>query len=253
MKVVVIVPAYMTGPGLLTVLEGAAGAVGKENVLVVDDGSPDAYPMEAARLGYNVVRHDRNMGKGEALKTGFAWALSHGYSGVVTLDGDGQHDPGLIPSFLERAGAAAADIVIGSRMRDVRTMPIVRIYVNRFTSWVVSRLAGQRIEDSQSGYRYISSRVLEAVRLEGSRYDLESEILVKAARKGLVIESIPIPTVYGEEKSSIKPLKDAICFWRLVLSLRREARKGAGRRGGTADTIQAERTGRAGRARDTRE
>jgi hypothetical protein len=71
--------------------------------------------------------------------------------------------------------------------------------------------------------------VLEAVRLEGSRYDLESEILVKAARKGFVIDSIPIPTVYGEEKSSIKPLKDAVCFWRLMVSLWREGR-------GVADT-----------------
>jgi len=225
MKVVVMVPAYMTGPRLLEVLEGAAGAVGKENVLVVDDGSPDAYPTEAARLGYNVVRHDTNMGKGEALKTGFAWALAHGYSGVVTLDGDGQHDPGLIPSFLLKAEETGADIVVGSRMRDVSTMPVIRVCVNRFTSWVVSRAAGQRIEDSQSGFRYISSRVLEAVRLECSRYDLESEILVKAAREGFVIDSVPIPTVYGEEKSSIKPLKDAVCFWRLVLSLRRERRK----------------------------
>jgi len=225
MKVVAIVPAYMTGPGLLDVLCGAARTVGKENVLVVDDGSPDSYPAEAARLGYNVVRHDRNMGKGMALRTGFAWALSHGYSGVVTLDGDGQHDPGLIPSFLRKARDAGADIVLGSRRRDLKTMPVVRVFVNWFTSRVVSWLAGQRIEDSQSGYRYISSRVLEAVRLEGSRYDMESEILVKAARRGFVIDSIPIPTVYGEEKSSIKPLKDAVCFWRLVLSLRREGRR----------------------------
>ncbi len=225
MKVAAIIPAYMTGPGLLKVLEGASGALGKENVLVVDDGSPDDYPTQAARLGYNVVRHDRNMGKGEALKTGFAWALAHGYSGVVTLDGDGQHDPGLIPEFLNKARETGADIVVGSRMRDVRTIPIVRVFVNRFTSWVVSRAAGQRIEDSQSGFRYISARVLEAVQLECSRYDLESEILVKAARKGFSIDSIPIPTVYGEEKSSIKPLKDALCFWRLVLSLRKEDRR----------------------------
>jgi glycosyltransferase involved in cell wall biosynthesis len=224
MKVVVIVPAYMTGPRLLEVLDGAARVVGKENVLVVDDGSPDEYPTEAARMGYNVVRHDRNMGKGEALKTGFAWALSHGYSGVVTLDGDGQHDPALIPELLRRAEETGADMVVGSRMRDVSTMPIVRVCVNRFTSWVVSRAAGQRIEDSQSGFRYISSRVLEAVRLACSRYDLESEILVKAARRGFAIDCIPIPTVYGEEKSSIKPLKDAVCFWRLVVSLKKEGR-----------------------------
>lgn len=231
MKVVVIVPAYMTGPKLLEVLEGASLAVGKENVLVVDDGSVDAYPAEAGRLGYNVVRHENNLGKGEALKTGFKWALAHGYSGAVTIDGDGQHDPSLIPSLLEKARTAGADIVVGSRMKDVSTMPFVRIMVNRITSWIVSRLAGQRIEDSQSGFRYIGSGVLETVELAGSRYDLESEILVKAAREGFVIDSVPIPTVYGAEKSSIKPAKDAMCFLRLVLSLRagsgrgREARR----------------------------
>ncbi|MBN1503606.1 MAG: glycosyltransferase family 2 protein [Candidatus Eisenbacteria bacterium] len=225
MKVVAIVPAYMTGPGLLGVLEGAARALGKDNVLVVDDGSPDGFPADAGRLGYNVVRHDTNRGKGEALKTGFEWALSRGYSGVVTLDGDGQHDPGLIPDLLRRAESKGADIVVGSRRRDVGTMPVVRVVVNWFTSGVISRLAGQRIEDSQSGYRYISSRVLAAVRLEGSRYDLESEILVKAARKGFVIDSVPIPTVYGEVKSSIRPFKDAVCFWRMVLSLMRQGRE----------------------------
>ncbi len=227
MKTAAIVPAYMTGPGLLEVLAGAARAVGKENVLVVDDGSPDGYPVKAEELGYNVVRHDRNMGKGVALRTGFAWALAHGYSGVVTLDGDGQHDPALIPSFLRKAEETGADIVIGSRKRDLRTMPVVRVFVNWFTSWIISRLAGRRIEDSQSGYRYVSSRVLESVRLEGSRYDLESEILVKAARNGFAIDSIPIPTVYGDEKSSIKPLKDALCFWRMVVSLNREGRRSA--------------------------
>jgi glycosyltransferase involved in cell wall biosynthesis len=226
MKVVVIVPAYLTGPGLLNVLEGASRAVGKDNVLVVDDGSPDSFPSKAGALGYNLVKHERNLGKGEALKTGFKWALSNGYSGVVTIDGDGQHDPLLVPSLLEKVRTTNADIVIGSRMKDVSTMPLTRILVNRLTSWIVSRLAGQKIEDSQSGFRYISSRVLEVVELEGSRYDLESEIIVKAAWKGFAIESVEIPTVYGSEKSSIKPLKDALCFARLVVSLhsRRERR-----------------------------
>jgi glycosyltransferase involved in cell wall biosynthesis len=220
MKVVVIIPAYLTGPELLNVLEGASRSVGKDNVLVVDDGSPDSFPSKASALGYKVVRHEKNLGKGEALKTGFKWALSNGYSGVVTIDGDGQHDPLLVPSLLEKAAATNADIVIGSRMKDVSSMPLTRIVVNRLTSWIVSRLAGQKVEDSQSGFRYISSRVLEVVELEGSRYDLESEIIVKAAWKGFAIESVGIPTVYGSEKSSIKPLKDALCFARLVMSLR---------------------------------
>ena len=223
MKVMVIVPAYLTGPDLLGVLEGVSACVGRENVLVVDDGSPDEYPREAEKLGYKVLRHSRNLGKGEALKTGFRWALSHGYSGVVTIDGDGQHDPSLIPRLLEKAGDTDVDIVIGSRMRDVSSMPRVRILVNRTTSWIISKLAGQNIEDSQSGFRYINSRVLENVKLEGSRYDLESEILIKAARQGFRIDSIRIPTLYGKQQSSIRPLKDALSFFKMVMSSRKRA------------------------------
>jgi glycosyltransferase involved in cell wall biosynthesis len=220
-KVVVIVPAYLTGAKLLEVLEGASRVVGKENVVVVDDGSPDDYPNEAQKRGYTVLRHTCNMGKGAALKTGFGWALSHNYSGVVTMDGDGQHDPNLIPALLDKAKGGIADIVVGSRMKDLSGMPLVRVIVNKVTSWIVSSLAGQRIEDSQSGFRFVSSRVLENVKLEGARYDLESEILIKAARKGFRIEFVPIPTVYGKETSYIRPWKDAISFSKLVLSSRR--------------------------------
>lgn len=222
MRVVVIVPAYLTGPGLLEVLEGASRVVGRENVVVVDDGSPDGYPNEAEKRGYTVLRHSSNMGKGVALRTGFDWAVSQNYSGVVTMDGDGQHDPSLIPKLIDKATNEGADIVIGSRMQDLTGMPLTRVVVNKVTSWIVSRLAGQSIEDSQSGFRYIGSGVLKSVKLEGARYDLESEILIKAARKGFRIAFVPIPTVYGKETSYIKPWKDAVRFSKLVLSSRKK-------------------------------
>ena len=227
MKAVVIVPAYLTGPELLGVLEGSGKVVGAENVVVIDDGSPDEYPAEAEKLGYKVLRHEENLGKGEALKTGFRWAVKNSYSAVVTIDGDGQHDPSLIGPLLEKAEAGGADIIIGTRMRDVRVMPRIRILVNKTTSWIISKLAGQYIEDSQSGFRFISSRVLEKVTLEGSRYDLESEILIKAARSGFRIDSIQIPTLYGEQTSYIRPLKEAVGFLRLVLACRNWMREGS--------------------------
>jgi len=228
MRIAVIVPAYLTGPQLLEVLDGSSKVVGRENVVVVDDGSPDSYPGEAEKLGYRVLRHEENLGKGEALKTGFRWAVSNGFSGVVTIDGDGQHDPSLIGPLLEKARAGKADIIVGTRMRDVRDMPWVRILVNRTTSWIISKLAGQYIEDSQSGFRFISSGVLEAINLEGSRYDLESEILIKAARRGFRIDSIEIPTLYGEQTSYVRPIKEALCFMRVVLGCRTWFREGAG-------------------------
>ncbi|MFH0778499.1 MAG: glycosyltransferase family 2 protein [Candidatus Eisenbacteria bacterium] len=225
MRVAVIVPAYLTGPALLEVLEKAAALVGKENVIVIDDGSPDGYPGEAQRLGYTVLRHEQNAGKGEALKTGFRWALAQDYAGVITMDGDGQHDASLITRLLEKARMGGADIIVGSRMRDVRTMPRIRVLVNRITSWVVSRMAGLRIEDSQSGFRFISADVLRAVELEGSRYDMESEILIKAGLQGFRIDAIPIPTLYGTQQSYIRPFKDAICFMKILVRCRGWARE----------------------------
>jgi len=95
-------------------------------------------------------------------------------------------------------------------------MPRLRVAVNRITSRVVSELAGARITDSQSGFRWIAARVLRAVPLESERFDAESEILIKAARLGFRIVEIPMPVVYGEEVSRVHPGRDTVRFLRLV-------------------------------------
>jgi hypothetical protein len=100
-------------------------------------------------------------------------------------------------------------------------MPWLRKRTNEVTSAVVSRLAGTRIPDSQSGYRLIAVDVLRSVDLESRRYDLESEILIKAGRLGYSIGSVPVTTVYRDETSSIHPLIDTGRFLRLVWRARR--------------------------------
>jgi len=209
-----VVPAFNAGAPLLDVAQGASRELHRDRVLIVDDGSTDGAPARASEAGFRVLAHGENRGKGAALRTGFARVLEEGGLGVITLDADGQHDPAWIPRFV--AAAADADVVVGSRMKDPGEMPRLRVAVNRFTSFVVSGLAGARLTDSQSGFRWIGAAVLRGVPLESDRFDAESEILIKAARLGFRIREIPMPAIYGEEVSKVHPFRDTARFFRLV-------------------------------------
>jgi glycosyltransferase involved in cell wall biosynthesis len=188
-------------------------------ILVVDDGSTDGTADTARAAGAEVIVHEVNKGKGEALKTGYRWAGEQGIDWVFTMDSDGQHLPGEMQGFLDAAEGEGLDVVVGTRMARTEGMPWIRLMTNRFTSWVVSRLAGCAIPDSQNGYRLYRAPLLDGIRLKTSRYDSESEILVRLARKGARIGSAPITTVYGDETSSINPFVDTGRFFRLVFML----------------------------------
>ncbi len=215
MKVVAIIPAKDAASTVGDVVRGVASAVPGADVIVVDDGSADATGERAREAGARVVRHDVNQGKGAALQTGFDAALAAGADAVVALDADGQHDPAFAPKLL--AALDGADVVVGSRNADRTGMPWLRKATNDVTSWWVSRLAGQRIEDSQSGYRAIKAPVLRAIRPQSRRFEFESEFLVAAARAGFRIGAAPIPTLYNAPGSHIHPFRDTIRFIRFVL------------------------------------
>lgn len=185
--------------------------------LVVDDGSEDGTADAAREAGATVVRHEKNQGKGAALRTAFAWAVREGYDGAVTLDGDGQHDPAEIPLFVAAAGAGA-DLVVGRRTgwRE-RGMPWIRRQVNSLTSAVVSRLAHAEVADSQCGYRYVSVRAWQAASPGTDSFDAESEILIRAGRLGLHIAQVDVQTIYGDQVSNIRPLADTLRFVRLAV------------------------------------
>ncbi len=216
MPLTVLIPAYNAAASLPGVIGGVQPYVPPQDVLVVDDGSSDGTRAAAERAGVHVVSHPVNRGKGAALKTGFSWALDRGYEAVITMDADGQHDPESVPDFIRKWKESGADLVVGSRMADRRGMPLERVCSNTLTSWVISRRAGQRIEDSQSGYRLIAAEVLRRVSLETDGYEMESELLIKAARSGFQVTSVPIRTVYADETSFIHPLRDTGRFIALV-------------------------------------
>ena len=217
MKTLIVVPAKNLESRIGGVVERIRTIAPGPDVLVVDDGSTDRTGDEARAAGAHVARHEENRGKGEAIKTGIAAARDGGYDSVLTMDGDGQHAPSAIPDFIAAMESGEWDIVVGSRMSDVGEMPSLRVWTNRTTSRIVSMLAGQPIPDSQSGYRIHRTSVLADLELVSSRYDLESEILIRAGRRGYRIGSIPIESIYEDSESHINPFVDTFRFIRLVV------------------------------------
>lgn len=215
----VILPAYNAGRFLAEVIADIRAIDPTLRILVVDDGSADDTGEVARAAGVDLEIHPENRGKGAALATGFAWAVDAGLEWVYTMDSDGQHRPEELPEFMARAVAEKLDVVVGNRMEARENMPWLREQTNLFTSWVVSKLAGVPIRDSQNGYRLFRVSYLDGLVLTTARYDTESEILVRLARRGARIGSVPTATVYGEETSSIRPLLDTVRFFKLVARL----------------------------------
>jgi glycosyltransferase involved in cell wall biosynthesis len=181
-------------------------------VYVVDDGSTDDTAGIAHTQGAVVVKHKRNMGKGASLREGFKHIIKRGFDAVIVMDGDGQHLVADIGNFIERMGSTGADMVIGNRMLDVSSMPEERKHTNRFMSSFISLLSGQHVPDSQSGYRLIKREVLEKINLKSSNFEIESELIIRSSRAGFKIESVPIKTVYNNEKSKVNPVIDTLRF-----------------------------------------
>jgi len=205
MQVAALVPAYQAAAKLGEVLLRLAALECPPVVLVVDDGSRDATALVASQHGVRVLSFAGNRGKGHALLAGFA-ALRDEFEAVVTLDADGQHPPECLPEFV-RAAQAGADLVLGARVR-TPDMPLARRFANGFSSGWAAWLAGQHVSDSQCGYRLHSRRLLEHTPLTPGRYEVETELVVRAARLGFRIAEVEIPTIYGGERSQVHALRD---------------------------------------------
>jgi glycosyltransferase involved in cell wall biosynthesis len=193
-----------------------------DHVLVIDDGSSDQTAQRAREAGAEVIVHDQNRGKGEAIKTGLGQGISREVAWVILLDSDGQHLPEEIDRFLSAAASATRPtFFIGNRMNDVARMPFIRRVVNRCMSSQISRVCGQRIPDTQCGFRMVHRQMLPELLGGGHRYDYETEVLILASRKGYWIESVPITTVYTDQVSKIHPVRDAIRFLKLMWRYRK--------------------------------
>lgn len=189
-------------------------------LLVVDDGSQDGTASSIQHLPLNIIAHRHNQGKGAALKTGFAWAVMHGFNGVITIDADGQHDGAAIGLVAERAQAEGLDILIASRRSQFEQMAGLRSFWNRIGVWCMRKRTGFEITDSQSGFRYYSGKLLRELQLISTGYDLEMEILMKAWRGGFTIGSLPIAArvADGRATSHYRPVRDT---WNICMTFLR--------------------------------
>lgn len=224
-RILALVPAHDEAPRIARVVEGARRHV---PVLVVDDGSSDATADLADGAGATVIRQAPNQGKGAALRAGFAAALEGGADAVITLDGDGQHDPAEIPAFLgERArriiAGEPAELIIGAR--SFRRMPPVRRAANWLGTVTLSAALGRWIADNQSGYRLVGRRLMGAM-LDSREagFSFEVEMVAVCLREGWSIGWIPVRTIYADERSHIQPGRHLREFLAVTGRARRIAR-----------------------------
>lgn len=167
-----------------------------DKVVVCDDGSTDDTGLIAKELGADVLRHNRNLGKGQALRSLVAEAKRLGAAAVVTLDADDQHDPADIPEILAPIWSGEADLVVGARSMKFPDMPIDRVLGNKVIDAVSGATSGTGVNDTQSGFRAYSRKALEFVEFTGHGMTVESQTIIEAAQAGLRIKEIPVSTRY---------------------------------------------------------
>ncbi|MCD6288840.1 MAG: glycosyltransferase family 2 protein [Candidatus Hydrogenedentes bacterium] len=228
--VAVVVPCYNVGDRVIPVLDKLAELV--EHVVVIDDGSTDGLHNRIEGRSERIIAFPENMGKGHALMAGFRESLSiDGIRCVVTIDSDGQHDPAEIPRMYEVYRKTGADLVVGSRVFDLATVPWRSVVGNKVCIALSSLILGQRLPDTQSGYRLHSRALVEDVleTVSRGRYETEMAILARAVRGRFKVVPMDISTIYehGNPSSHFNTVRDpARILWKLfALRLRHTPRR----------------------------
>jgi len=219
-----VIPARNEAKTIVEVVQGSLGQV--DRVIVVDDGSDDGTLDELEGLNIERLQRPCSGGKAAALADGFQRALSLGCDRIVTLDGDGQHEPSDISRLLEAARAYPEHLVLGARLRQRHRQPGLRRFANRFADFFISWASGQRVPDSQTGFRVYPAPLLRQVRPCTERrhgFVFEAAMLIDGARAGHPCVAVAIDSVYrdGARPSYFRPGRDVweiFCFvaWRLL-------------------------------------
>jgi glycosyltransferase involved in cell wall biosynthesis len=211
MNCAIVIPAFNEARTIHDVAQRSLAQC--ELVIVVDDGSTDGTAAALAGLPLTLLRNERNSGKAAALWAGFAEGLRRGADAIVTLDGDGQHQPEDVERLIAAALTHPASIVIGARLRRVAAAPRSRRFANRFADFWLSWACGYPIADSQSGQRLYPAALLREVVVrhdERAGFTLESEILIAAAALGCRSVAVAIDTRYpvAARRSHFRPVRD---------------------------------------------
>ena len=178
-----------------------------DQVIVCDDGSSDMTETIASSLGAHVVKHDKNLGYGSAIKTIFNEAGKIGGDVLVTFDADGQHQISEIDTVLQPIFENQADIVIGSRfLGETKDLPRYRKIGIQTITGLTNIMTGSKITDSQSGFRAYTKKVLKEISPTESGMGISTEILIKASKKEMRIVEVPITISYEDNTHSQEPI-----------------------------------------------
>jgi glycosyltransferase involved in cell wall biosynthesis len=218
--VAVLIPALDCEATVAEAVRGARRFV--ERVLVVDDGSRDRTGELAAAAGAEVMRHEHNLGKGAALQNGMRALLERGMLRALTMDGDGQHLPAQIPPLLAASDAQPEAIVIGARKVDPGSVAPMRVFGNRFANRWVEIACGLALPDTQSGFRIYPLAATAALGCRAGHFAFETEVLIRAARRGVAVRSVPVDVYYppiAERRSHFRPFLDTLRIIFVVVGL----------------------------------
>lgn len=217
-EIPVIIPSYEPDGKLPALLQELSDG-GFENIIIVDDGSGEAYKSifdEADSFSsVTLLHHAVNMGKGRALKTAFDYVLCHfpDAIGAITADSDGQHSPECIRACAEALIENPGALIMGCRSFDGDDVPARSQFGNKLTRRVMKYLVGVSVSDTQTGLRGISASFMKSLlTLKGERFEFETNMLMETKKLGIQIIEVPIKTIYIEDNrtSHFNPIKDSI-------------------------------------------
>lgn len=197
--ILVLIPAFNEGNRIASVIESVK-QLGYRHVLVVDDGSDDDTSVVSGNAGAIVLSHLINRGPGAATMTGIQYARKKKFQYVVTIDGDGQHDPKDIDALVEEMKSSNVDIVIGDRFSGgTNEIPRVRKVFNAAANLITKVFADKNVSDSQSGFKILGPRAIAEIDIHIDGYGFCSELFIQGARKGLTFSQVPIKVYYPLE------------------------------------------------------
>ena len=201
MRIFVVVPAYNEAKRIGKVLRDLKKT--KLPVVVVDDGSRDKTSQIAKRYGFITLRHEINLGKGAAMKTGAIAAFNLGADAVIFIDADGQHKISDLPNFLKALRTEKIDVVFG--VRDLLKIPFIRRVGNSIASILVNKLFGIHVLDLLCGYRAITKKAYRKINWTSSGYSVETEMVAMTGKYKLRHCEVAISTVYYDKFKGLSP------------------------------------------------
>jgi glycosyltransferase involved in cell wall biosynthesis len=215
-QVAVIVPIYNAEKYLVELIARIARQIPRQNIIAINDASQDSSARICEDLQIQTINFPLNRGKGAALQAGFHSAIEQGFSHAFSIDSDLQHLPEDIPRFLQQLEKTEADLIIGRRQFSLKSMPWPRIFSNTTTSKIVSWVSKTKIYDSQSGYRLYHLDPLKKMIFRSQRYQFETEIILKLAKKKCKFSFVEIDTIYTDQVSYISHFRDIANFIKIV-------------------------------------